>query len=69
MVDNAWSNWKAWSNRYWPTIYLIDRAGYVRYRWQGELNYNNSGGYKEVQKRIEELLGETLGEAPTKTLN
>ena len=37
-VDNDGSNWKAWNNRYWPTVYVVDRRGRVRYGWEGELN-------------------------------
>ena len=24
-VDNDGSNWKAWNNRCWPTVYVVDR--------------------------------------------
>jgi hypothetical protein len=54
-VDNNLSNWKAWSNRYWPCIYLVDKAGKVRYHWDGELG---SDGYKKVTRQIDELLAE-----------
>ncbi|MEZ6074105.1 MAG: redoxin domain-containing protein [Pirellulaceae bacterium] len=33
------ANWKAWSNTMWPTIYVIDKQGYIRYLWQGKLNW------------------------------
>ena len=41
-VDNDRSNWKAWNNRYWPTVYVVDRRGRVRYGWEGELNYKGA---------------------------
>jgi thiol-disulfide isomerase/thioredoxin len=51
-VDNEGSNWKAWGNRYWPSVYLVDKAGNIRYRWEGELG---DDGYKSVTGRIDEL--------------
>jgi len=36
-VDKDGKTWKAWDNNYWPSIYLIDKKGDVRYRWDGEL--------------------------------
>jgi hypothetical protein len=57
-VDNAWKNWKAWGNRYWPSVYLIDKQGFVRYRWDGELNWNTVKGEEVMRKKIEELLAE-----------
>src|SRR6202035_3350340 len=38
-VDDQRSTWNAYENRYWPSIYLIDKHGRVRYRWEGELEY------------------------------
>jgi thiol-disulfide isomerase/thioredoxin len=57
-VDNGSENWKNWKNRYWPTVYLVDRKGQVRYRWEGELDSRAVRGEKLVRQRIEELLAE-----------
>ena len=57
-VDNDGRNWKAWNNRYWPSIYLIDKKGRVRYRWEGELGPAGSKGDRLMRRRIEELLAE-----------
>ena len=54
-VDNKGANWKAWGNRYWPCIYLVDKAGKIRYRWEGELG---DDGYKKVTAQIDKLLAE-----------
>jgi peroxiredoxin len=54
-VDNDGANWKAWGNEYWPSIYLVDRAGNIRHRWDGELG---DAGYKKVTRQIDELLKE-----------
>jgi thiol-disulfide isomerase/thioredoxin len=52
-VDNDGANWKAWGNQYWPSIYLVDKTGTVRHRWEGELG---DDGYKKVTGQIDELL-------------
>jgi hypothetical protein len=35
-VDNEGANWRASDNRYRPSIYLVDKAGNVGYRWEGD---------------------------------
>ena len=55
-VDNDGSNWKAWNNRYWPTVYVVDRRGRVRYGWEGELNYKGATGEETVRKLVDALL-------------
>jgi len=57
-VDSTGKTWAAWGNRYWPSIYLIDKKGNVRYRWDGELNWNKTKGEEIMRKNIEELLTE-----------
>ena len=55
-VDNGAENWQAWHNRSWPTVYVVDRKGVVRYGWEGELNYNGAKGEETVRKTIDSLL-------------
>ena len=55
-VDNDGDNWKAWNNRYWPTVYVVDRRGRVRYGWEGELNYKGASGEQTVRKLVDALL-------------
>ena len=57
-VDSGGKTWAAWDNRYWPSIYLIDKKGNVRYRWDGELNWNGATGDAQMRRKIEDLLGE-----------
>jgi thiol-disulfide isomerase/thioredoxin len=57
-VDNDWQNWKNWKNRYWPSVYLIDRQGRTRYRWEGELDGGTTKGERLMRQRIDELLAE-----------
>ena len=42
----------------WPTVYLIDKHGYVRYWWMGELNWEGTVGEKIFRGHIEELRAE-----------
>ncbi len=55
-VDNGATNWQAWNNRYWPTVYVVDRRGIVRYGWEGELNFAGQKGEETVRKVIDALL-------------
>jgi hypothetical protein len=57
-VDGSKKVWQAWDNQFWPSVYLIDKKGSVRYRWDGELNWNDTKGEKILRKKIEELLAE-----------
>ena len=58
MIDNDNKIWNEWGNRWWPSTYLIDKNGYVRYRWDGELNRKSAKGEAIMRKKIEELLAE-----------
>lgn len=58
VADNDGSTWNAWGNSMWPSVYLIDKKGQIRYWWYGELNWKGAGGQKTMAKRIEELLAE-----------
>lgn len=62
VLDNDYSTWTAYKNRYWPRKYLVDIDGYIVYDHIGE------GGYEETEKKIQELLSErmtALGESGT----
>jgi thiol-disulfide isomerase/thioredoxin len=52
VVDSDREIWKAFANRYWPTKYLLDKEGYLRYAHFGE------GAYRESEEAIRELLRE-----------
>ena len=51
-LDPDFGTWEAWSNRYWPAKYLIDRSGRIRFAHFGE------GEYEETEEAIRELLAE-----------
>ena len=51
-LDNDFSNWRRYGNRYWPTQYLLDKRGRIRARHIGE------GGSLEVEAALRVLLAE-----------
>ena len=51
--DNERATWGAYNNRYWPTLYLIDKRGHLRYTHIGE------GRYAETEAAIQALLAES----------
>lgn len=50
-LDNQFSTWQNFHNRYWPAHYLIDKAGNVVYERFGE------GDYEVTENNIRYLLG------------
>ena len=58
LVDNDNTNWNRWHQHYWPTLYLLDRTGKIRYRWEGELEYDHQNGERIITEKINELLKE-----------
>ena len=52
-VDNDYSIWNGFRNRYWPAVYLVDARGTVRFRHFGE------GEYDETEAEIRRLLAES----------
>jgi thiol-disulfide isomerase/thioredoxin len=50
-LDNAYKTWNAYSNQYWPNLYLADRQGVLRYSHSGE------GAYDTTEQTIRSLLG------------
>ena len=57
-IDNNKANWNAWSNNVWPSVYLVDKKGRVRYWWYGELNWQGAAGEPWITERIDQLLKE-----------
>jgi len=52
LLDNDQRLWTALANRYWPTFYLVDGKGYLRYSKAGE------GDYGATEQALQELLRE-----------
>ncbi len=59
-VDKDKKMWQAWYNGIWPSVYIIDKQGRVRYWWYGELNWENAGNQKVARRQIEKLLAEPV---------
>ncbi|MBZ0303186.1 MAG: redoxin domain-containing protein [Anaerolineae bacterium] len=52
LMDDQFATWDAFANRFWPSKYLIDARGYIRYQSHGE------GGYEEFERAIQTVLRE-----------
>jgi thiol-disulfide isomerase/thioredoxin len=55
-VDSDYAIWRAFDNRYWPAVYLIDANGRIRHHHFGE------GEYEETEKVIQQLLADAGAE-------
>jgi thiol-disulfide isomerase/thioredoxin len=51
-LDSDYAVWRAFSNRYWPAVYIADAEGQIRHHQFGE------GGYEECERVIQQLLRE-----------
>ncbi len=52
VTDNDYQTWKAYNVEAWPTTFLLDKQGRIRWRHVGE------GGYGEAERLIQKLLAE-----------
>jgi len=52
VTDNDYATWKAYSVEAWPTLFVIDKQGRVRWTHVGE------GAYDETEQVIKKLLAE-----------
>ena len=50
-LDNDFTTWRAYRNRFWPHLFLADREGVIQYDHIGE------GAYDETEKTIRHMLG------------
>jgi thiol-disulfide isomerase/thioredoxin len=51
-LDSDGSTWRSYNQHYWPTMYLIDKQGVIRYFRIGE------GAYDQTERAIQQLLAE-----------
>jgi thiol-disulfide isomerase/thioredoxin len=52
-LDSSYAVWDAFSNHYWPAVYIADADGRLRHHQYGE------GGYEECERVIQRLLRDT----------
>jgi alkyl hydroperoxide reductase subunit AhpC len=52
VTDNDYQTWNAYEVQAWPTIFVVDREGWVRRMHVGE------GEYDETERTIQKLLFE-----------
>lgn len=58
IFDRNSVNWKNWGNTMWPTVYVVDKNGYLRKWWQGELRWKGADADEQIEKRVSGLLEE-----------
>ena len=58
LADIEKTNWQAWGNSMWPSVYVLDKQGYIREFWPGELRWEGATGDKYLQQQIEMLMKE-----------
>src|SRR5438445_8780610 len=51
-IDNDFAIWHAFTNHYWPALYLVDAQGHIRSHHFGE------GAYEQSEMMIQQLLAE-----------
>ena len=60
VTDNAYETWRAYKVEAWPTVFLLDKKGRVRWSHVGE------GAYDETERTVQKLLAENEESAVTK---
>lgn len=59
-IDNDFRIWKSFGNRYWPSLYLLDRSGRIVWSHVGEL-HRETPAWADLSSRIDAALN---AEAP-----
>ena len=57
VTDNAYETWKAYNVDAWPTIFVLDKSGKIRWTHVGE------GAYEKTEQVIQKLLAEDKSQA------
>jgi len=57
VMDNDFRMWEALGNRYWPTLYLVDRKGRIRQVRSGETHEGDEDA-RELEEFLKSLLNE-----------
>jgi thiol-disulfide isomerase/thioredoxin len=59
VTDNDYRTWKAYKVEAWPTFFLLDKQGRIRWMHVGE------GNYDEAERQIQKLLDENHSVQPS----
>ena len=51
-IDNDGVMWKAYGQRFWPTRYVLDKEGHIRFKYIGE------GAFEQTEAIIQALMNE-----------
>jgi thiol-disulfide isomerase/thioredoxin len=52
VMDNDFAIWRRFNNRYWPSVYIVDKSGRIRFHHDGE------GRYDDIDAAVRTLLAE-----------
>ena len=52
VMDNNFAIWRAFNNRFWPAVYIVDKQGRIRFHHDGE------GRYADIDAAVRTLLAE-----------
>jgi thiol-disulfide isomerase/thioredoxin len=52
VMDNDFAIWRSFNNRFWPSIYIVDKQGRIRFHHDGE------GRYDDIDAAVRTLLAE-----------
>ena len=52
VMDNDFAIWRAFNNRFWPSVYIVDKQGRIRFHHDGE------GRYDDIDAAVRMLLAE-----------
>lgn len=63
VTDNDYATWNAYGVNAWPTVFLLDKTGQVRWSHVGE------GAYNDTEKTIQKLLAENTSAGANKQEN
>ncbi|MGD8566638.1 MAG: redoxin domain-containing protein [Gammaproteobacteria bacterium] len=56
-IDNDFTIWRRFANRYWPAMYIVDKTGVIRYRFIGE------GRYNKIENVLQTLLADKVSDS------
>ena len=52
VMDNDFAIWRSFNNRFWPSVYIVDKKGRIRFHHDGE------GRYDDIDAAVRSLLAE-----------